>query len=301
MQKLQGLIAAGFTPYENGSVNVDVIPEYAQYLVKSGISGVFVNGTTGESLSLTVDERITLADAWIQSAPAELKVIVHVGHNSLPACREMAAHAQEKGAWAVSAMAPTFFKPDLKSLVDYVGEVAAAASNLPFYYYHMPSLTGANFLMTSFLKEAEDVIHNLAGIKYTWEDLMDYSLAADYAGGKYDLVFGRDEILLCGLTLGAKAAIGSTYNFAAPLYNRICATMGTGNLEEAAMLQRKAMKLVAVCREAAKSDLSAIKALTAWRSGLPLGPLRQPVCPISDAVLAELQKRVEQIAGDDLN
>ena len=109
MNRLQGLIAASFTPYKHGKINPDVITDYARGLAKNGLSGVFVNGTTGESLSLTVEERLEQAEAWLDVAPEELKVIVHVGHNSLPACQKMAAHAQEKGAWAFSAMAPTFF------------------------------------------------------------------------------------------------------------------------------------------------------------------------------------------------
>ncbi|MEI8205872.1 MAG: dihydrodipicolinate synthase family protein [Kiritimatiellales bacterium] len=297
MEKLNGLIAAGFTPFKGGKINTEVIPTYAKYLVRSGVSGVFVNGTTGESLSLTVEERLLLAEAWTRSAPKELKVIIHVGHNSLPACEKMAAHAQEKGAWAVSAMAPTFFKPDLNGLVSYIAQVAVAAPDLPFYYYHMPSMTGASFLMTDFLKQADGLIPNLAGIKYTWEDLMDYSLTADYAGGKYDVVFGRDEILLCGLALGAKAAIGSTYNFAAPLYNAVRAAVAEKDFEKANELQLVSMKLIAACRAATPCDLSGIKALTGWRAGVDLGPLRAPISAIEADAARKLFETAEKIGG----
>lgn len=119
MEQLNGLITARFTPYKDGTLNLDVIPEYARFLENNDIAGVFVNGTTGESLSLTVEERMALAEAWVQSAPEELDVIIHVGHDSLPACEQMAAQAQELGVRAISAMAPTFFKPDLAELVNY--------------------------------------------------------------------------------------------------------------------------------------------------------------------------------------
>lgn len=302
MNKLNGLIAAGFTPFKDGKINTEVIPAYAKYLERNGVSGVFVNGTTAESLSLTTEERLELADAWLEAAPETLKVIVHVGHNSLPACQTMAARAQEKGAWAVSAMAPTFFKPDLPGLVDYVAQIAAAAPETPFYYYHMPSMTGANFLMEDFLKLAEPRIPNLAGIKFTYENLMDFGLCLDYAGGKYDVVFGRDEILLAGLSLGAKAAIGSTYNFAAPLYRAILAAVAEKDLAKANELQLISMKLVDNCiRIPGGHPLSAIKALTGWRAGIELGPLRAPVAPISAESRDALFKTAESIAGDLLS
>lgn len=301
MRKMNGLIAAAFTPYKDGKINTDVIPAYANYLERSGVSGVFVNGTTAESLSLTLDERLALADAWLEAPSENLKVIVHVGHNSLPACREMAARAQEKGAWAISAMAPTFFKPDLPGLVDYVAQIAAAAPETPFYYYHMPSMTGADFLMTDFLRAAEPQVPNLAGIKFTHENLMDFRLAADYADGKYDIVFGRDEILLCGLSLGAKAAIGSTYNFAAPLYNAIRTAVEEKDLAKANELQLISMKLVAACNEATLCNLSGIKALTGRRAGIDLGPMRAPVAPIAAADRDRLVEEAEKVAGQYLS
>jgi len=301
MEKLNGLIAAGFTPFKDGKINTEVIPAYAKYLERNGVTGVFVNGTTGESLSLTVDERLTLADAWLEAAPENLKVIVHVGHNSLPACQQMAARAQEKGAWAVSAMAPTFFKPDLAGLVDYIGQIAAAAAEIPFYYYHMPSMTGANFLMTNFLKAAELWIPNLAGIKYTWEDLMDFGLCMDFDGGKYDMVFGRDEILLCGLALGAKAAIGSTYNFAAPLYIAIRKLFEEGNLAGSQRLQGNAMQIIAAARGAApRCDLSAIRHLTARCAKLDLGSPRAPMADLLPQSRVLIEKEADRIVANYL-
>lgn len=296
MKRLQGLIAAAFTPFRDGTVATDPIPPYARCLAGDGVSGVFVNGTTGESLSLTTGERVRTAEAWLAAAPKELKVIIHVGHNSLPACREMAAHAQTHGAWAVSAMAPSFFKPSVDELVDYCAKIAEAAPGLPFYYYHIPSMTGVSFPVLEFLKRAAPRIPTLAGVKFTWENLMDFGLCIDHEDGRFDMVFGRDEILLCGLVLGARAAIGSTYNFAAPLYHAIFAAFESGRREEAVRLQRLAMKAVAECVAASpRSPLSAIRAMTAQRMGIDLGPPREPMAPMSPASADALGKRMETL------
>ena len=299
--RLQGLIAASFTPFRQSKINPDVVPAYAAALCAQGVEGVFVNGTTGESLSLSTRERQELAEAWLSAVPADFPVLVHVGHNSLPSACALAAHAAERGARAVSAMAPTFFRPGLAALVDYLAEIASAASGLPFYYYHMPSMTGAGFRMGEFLQAAAERIPNLAGIKYTSEDLMDYSLAAQFDGGRYDIVFGRDEILLCGLVLGAHAAIGSTYNAAAPLYRGIWRCFREGRAEEAREGQQRAMSMIAACRRSGESDLPAIRALTAHRLGIDLGPPRAPLVALRDealpALLRALERTIEGAAG----
>ena len=80
MEKIIGLIDAPFTPfYENGEVNYEPIPAYAQMLAKNGMKGVFINGSSGEGYMLTEEERIKLTEAWVAAAPEGFKIIVHVG------------------------------------------------------------------------------------------------------------------------------------------------------------------------------------------------------------------------------
>lgn len=80
MEKIIGLIDAPFTPfYANGDVNLEPIEAYAAMLQKNGLKGVFINGSSGEGYMLTTEERMQLAERWIQAAPEGFKVIVHVG------------------------------------------------------------------------------------------------------------------------------------------------------------------------------------------------------------------------------
>jgi N-acetylneuraminate lyase len=295
IRRLEGLIAASFTPYRKGSVHPEAIPAYAAALRREGLAGVFVNGTTGESLSLSTAERRELAEAWLQTARPDFPVLVHVGHNSLPCAQALAAHAADHEARAISAMAPTFFRPDLAGLVDFLAEIAAAAPRTPFYYYHMPSMTGARFPMEDFLRAAVKKIPNLAGVKYTWEDLEDYARAVRFDGGRFDIVFGRDEILLDGLGNGARAAIGSTYNAAAPIYLGVWRAWREGRLEEARELQLQAMQMIEACRGTGWSDLPAIRALAAQRLGVEFGPPRAPLVAVRAEALAPIFRKVEKI------
>src|SRR5699024_4753297 len=155
-------------------------------------------------------------------SPSNFKVFIHTGHTSLSDCKTIAEHAQDIGAFATGAMAPFFYKPiTVEDLVLFTKEVAGAAPELPFYYYHIPSMTGVDFPMVEYLESARGKIPNLAGIKFTNENLMDFKLCQGLDSGRFELLYGRDETLLCGLSLGATGAIGSTYNYMAPLYNQI--------------------------------------------------------------------------------
>src|ERR1700712_3186182 len=123
--RFRGLVAAPFTPFRDDlSVNLDVIPAYANLLRENGVGAAFVCGTTGEGLSLTQTERMQVAEAWTQVADDRLRVIVHVGHNCLADAQALTRHAAQIGASAIAAIPPFFFKPrDHGELVDWCAEL----------------------------------------------------------------------------------------------------------------------------------------------------------------------------------
>jgi len=271
-----GLIAAPFTPFKaDGSLALDRIGPYAERLYRQGISGAFVAGTTGEGASLTSQERRELLECWQRERPKALRLIAHVGHQSLAESCELAAHAHACGADAIGALFPSFFRPaSIDDLVACCAQIARAAPGLPFFYYHMPSMTRVNFAMAEFLPKAVSSIPSFAGIKYTHEDLMDYGLTLAAAGERYSVLFGRDEVLLCALSLGSKGAVGSTYNYLAPLYLRMIDAFHDGRREEARELQLKAQQIIAVM--ISHGGLSAGKAIMGL-VGLECGGMRNPL------------------------
>ena len=153
MEKIIGLINAPFTPfYENGEVNYEPIAAYAAMLAKNGLKGVFINGSSGEGYMLTEEERMKLAERWIEVSPEDFKVIVHVGSTCVKSSRRLAEHAQKIGAWGIGAMAPPFPKVGrVEELVKYCEEIACDAPELPFYFYHIPAFNGAFLSIVAFL------------------------------------------------------------------------------------------------------------------------------------------------------
>jgi len=299
-ERIEGLIAAPFTPMkDDGSVNLAAIEPYADLLRRNGVAGVFACGTTGESLSLTVAERMDVARRWADVAPDGFKVIIHVGATSLRDCRALARHAAETGAYGIGAMGPCFFRPQtVEDLAAFCAEVAAAAPALPFYYYHIPGLTGVHFPMADFLEVAADAVPTLAGIKYTWEDLMDYGRCLDVAGGRFDILYGRDETLLAGLALGARGAVGSTYSFSAPLYVRMMEAFDAGDLAAARGLQRRSREMIHMLYATTRSFLPAAKNVMKI-VGLDCGPVRPPLRNLTADQAEHVRAELERIGFSD--
>lgn len=297
--RIRGLVSAPFTPFKaDRSLNLEVIPTYARFLKGNNVSAAFVCGTTGEGLSLTLDERLAVSERWVQSGTG-LPVIVHVGHTCLEDARKLTAHAEKIGATAVSALAPMFFKPrNVDELVDWCEAVASAAPKTPFYYYNIPSMTGVAIPVADFLAKAADRIPTLVGVKYTHEDLPDFTACVKAANGRFDILFGRDELLLEGTRAGALGAVGSTYNYAAPIYLRILEALKQGDEKTARTLQDTAIKMISICNGIGVTHLAASKSLMGLL-GVDCGPVRLPLVQPNATQLATLKTKLTEIGFFD--
>ena len=244
---LPGLTAATFTPmHPDGSLHLDAIGDVVDFLVRQGVSAMFVLGSTGEGLSLTTQERQEVAKAYVQASAQRLPVVIHVGHNCLEEAKSLARHAERIGASAISAIAPFYFKPaNSETVVQCLYHIANGAPSLPFYYYHIPALTGLHIDLPALIRMCTDRLPTLAGIKYSDPELQACLDIMDQDSGQsLDFVFGVDEMLLSALTAGMRGAVGSTYNFSAPLYRRIIDCYEQGDLKKAQALQARAAAMI---------------------------------------------------------
>ncbi len=292
-----GLIAAVHTPMkEDGSLDLVRVGGVVDRLERWNAAGIFVCGSTGEGPSMTTAERMETAAAYAEAARGRLRVIVHVGHNSLSDARALAAHAKAVGADAVGMGAPSYFKPATLEVLARCCRAVADAADLPFYYYHIPELTGVRFRMIDFLHVAGEICPPLVGMKYTFEDLSDYQQCVAFAGGRYDMLFGRDEMLLEALAVGCRGAVGSTYNYAAPIYTRLIAAFKRGNLDEARRCQAQACAMIEPLHR--YPGIPATKVIMKL-TGLDLGPCRLPLSTLSREQEAALERDLRAIGFFD--
>jgi N-acetylneuraminate lyase len=276
IRPIHEFVAATHTPFHaDGSLAPEAVAAQAALLAGNGVRTVFVTGTTGECHSLSCAERIAIYDAWAAAAPAAgVEVIAHVGSHVLEEACTLARHAAGLGFRAVSAVAPSYYRPPtLDTLIDWCAAVAAAAPALPFYYYDIPSMTGVTFPVERFLAAAPLRIPTLAGVKFTNADLVSYRRALDVAGDRFDLPWGMDEMLLGALATGARGGVGSTYNFAMPLYLELRGALEAGDLAEARRRQSIAVAMIDTI--GTHGFMGTAKALMT-RLGAPVGPARPP-------------------------
>jgi N-acetylneuraminate lyase len=296
---LHGLVAATHTPFAaDGSLCLAAVEKQAAHLVANQVAFAFIGGSTGESHSLTLDERRRLAQRWFEVARGTpLRIVVHVGSNCLADARDLAAQAQSLGALAIAAIAPGYFKPrSLDALIACCADIAGAAPETPFYFYDIPVLTGVHFSMPEFLAQAPARIPTLAGIKFTNSDLMSLQLCLRAGGGAFDIPYGSDEWILAALALGARGAVGSSYNFAAPIYQRLLAAFQRGDLAAAQAEQFRSVQLIGLL--ASHGYLGAAKAVMGML-GVEVGPARLPNGNPTAAQLTQLRRELESLGFFD--
>lgn len=298
-EPLRGLIAAAHTPFNaDGTLQLEAVERQAEHCLRHHLSAVFITGTTGESHSLTAAERQQLATRWAEvTRQTPLRLIVHVGSNCVVEAGELAAHAESIGAYGIAALAPSYFKPnDLESLIACTAEIAARAPGIPFYYYDIPALTGVRLSSAQYLERAADRIPTLAGVKFSNPDLAELQLCLAAAGSDKDVAWGIDEALLAVLTLGVCSAVGSTYNFAAPVAQRLLAAYQARDFDQARVEQQRLVRLVQTL--APYGYLAASKAVMTFL-GVDVGPVRLPLAALSKSAVATLRTELEKLGFFD--
>jgi N-acetylneuraminate lyase len=299
IDKLRGLVAAPFTPFDKkGKINSGIIAGYYNLLEKNGVSGAWINGTTGEGVSLTQKERQLQAAEWAKCFRdnGTVRIVDLVGGTCYSECIEQALFSKEAGMSAIAVLAPYYFKPDCEKLAEFVTLIGESVPAMPVYFYHIPSMTGVSLPMIEFLDKISVMLPNFAGIKYTHDDLMDYMSCLNYKNGAYDMLWGRDECLLAALSVGARGFIGSTYNYAAPLYLSIINNFEQRKIEEARNLQLKSVGMISLLGK--YGGISTGKAFMKY-IGMDCGKFRSPVYNMPDDMYREFVEDVKRLEMEE--
>lgn len=295
-----GLIAATHTPFDaEGELNLAVVENQAEFLHSQGIHTVFISGTTGECHSLSVEERLRLTERWSAVVRGTtMQVVVHVGSNCLKDAIRLAKDAEQNQAVAIAAFSPSYFKPpDVATLVECTRRIAQAAPNTPFYFYDIPSLTGVNLPMHEYLAYASESIPTLAGIKFTNIDMTIFQLCRAFQQGRFNILWGTDEMLLSALCLGVQGAVGSSYNFAAGLYHQLITAWESGDYDQARQYQLQSVQLI---RNLNRYGYMASSKYLMHLLGVEVGAPRLPLPSLIPAQERELDREWEQMNLQEL-
>ncbi|XP_030809081.1 N-acetylneuraminate lyase isoform X2 [Camarhynchus parvulus] len=298
-KKLEGLVAATITPMTpDGKINLPVIRQYVDYLVnEQNVKNVFVNGTTGEGLSLSIQERKQLAEEWMCQGKDKLDhVIIHVGALNLPECQELARHAAAIGADGIAVIAPFFFKPTNKDeLVAFLQKVASEAPEVPFYYYHIPPLTGMKVRVEELLDGIKAQIPTFQGVKFSDTDLLDLAQCIHKnETGEFEFLYGVDEQLLGALAVGANGAVGSTYNYLGRQTNLMLQAFAKPDFALAQQYQFLTGEFLNFVIKLG-FGVAQTKAVMTSVSGIPMGPPRLPLVAASSEFIIKAKAKLDSI------
>jgi len=291
------IMAAPCTPMlPDGEVNFERFEPYVNQMVKTGISGLFVNGTLGEGMSLTNAERKESLEKWCSLKRDRFKsIIVHCGAGGIKDTIELVKHAASvSGVDAIAVMCPTLFKPTcIANLVRYLTEIAQHAPNTPFLYYDINVLTNVVFDTAEVVRQCKASIPTFSGIKYSCRELGNYDAALmECENGRYKMAVGTvDEEWLPWLPFGAQVPI--CHSIMGSIHKKTKAAFLAGDMKTAAESQRLAQK-VGVVKRRFGPDIPVSKAIVKMM-GLDLGPVRLPLEELTPQAYGQLQQDLKTI------
>lgn len=246
--RFKGLLAPVFTCFKDDdrrSLDVRPINRYAEWLKTQMVAGVVVNGVVGEGPMMRVRERKANCEYWNRAAVRHnLLILVQVGGAPLPDVLSLASHAEEMRVSGVVVLPDLFYRPrNVDQLVGYCQHVASRCPTRPFFYYHMPSMTGVDLDMVEFCAKAERSISKFMGLHYSSSDL---------EMGQRCLRLGRvillasTSLLASGLMSGFNCSSLAVVNIRPDLVHRICEAFDDNELQLARDYQRELSQLIEI-------------------------------------------------------
>lgn len=290
--KYQGIIPAFYACYnEHGEVDGERVELLTKYMLKKGVKGVYVGGSSGECIYQTVADRKLTLEHVMKAAEGKLTVIAHVACNNTAESKELAAHAESLGVDAIAAIPPIYFHLPEYAIAEYWNDISSAAPNTDFVIYNIPQLAGVALTMPLFREMKKNP--RVAAVKNSSMPTQDIQMFKAEGGEDFIVFNGPDEQLVSGLAIGADGGIGGTYGVMPELYLKIEELVKAGNMEEAGKIQYAANEIIyAMC--ACHGNLyGVIKAILKIREGLDLGDVRKPL----PALIPEDMEQVEKCAA----
>ena len=290
--KYQGIIPAFYACYnEHGEVDGERVELLTKYMLKKGVKGVYVGGSSGECIYQTVADRKLTLEHVMKAAEGKLTVIAHVACNNTAESKELAAHAESLGVDAIAAIPPIYFHLPEYAIAEYWNDISSAAPNTDFVIYNIPQLAGVALTMPLFREMKKNP--RVAAVKNSSMPTKDIQMFKAEGGEDFIVFNGPDEQLVSGLAIGADGGIGGTYGVMPELYLKIEELVKAGNMEEAGKIQYAANEIIyAMC--ACHGNLyGVIKAILKIREGLDLGGVRKPL----PALIPEDMEQVEKCAA----
>ena len=297
LDKYKGIFPAFYACYDSeGNVSTQATKDFVEYLIGKGVAGLYVGGSSGECIYLTVEERKQTLEAVMEVAKGRIAIIAHVACNNTRESQELARHAESLGVDAIAAIPPIYFKLPERAIAKYWNDISDAAPNTDFVIYNIPQLAGVALTLSLF----DEMLKNprVIGVKNSSMPIQDIQMFKRQAAinNKEVVVFnGPDEQFVGGRLIGADAGIGGTYGVMPELFVKLDALLKAGDFENAGKLQNDIDEVIYTMCSANGNMYAVAKAALKKLSGLDLGGVREPLLNLADGDEAVVAKTVSLV------
>ncbi len=297
LNKYKGIFPAFYACYDkDGNISSQATKDYVEYLIGKGVAGLYVGGSSGECIYLSVEERKQTLEAVMEVAKGRIAIIAHVACNNTRDSQELARHAESLGVDAIAAIPPIYFRLPERAIAKYWNDISDAAPNTDFVIYNIPQLAGVALTLSLF----DEMLKNprVIGVKNSSMPIQDIQMFKRQAAinNKEVVVFnGPDEQFVGGRLIGADSGIGGTYGVMPELFVKLDELLKAGDFENAGKLQNDIDEVIYTMCSANGNMYAVAKAALKKLSGLELGGVREPLLNLADGDEAVVEKTVSLV------
>ncbi|MCI5870215.1 MAG: dihydrodipicolinate synthase family protein [Dorea sp.] len=282
LDKYKGVIPAFYACYDKeGNISPEGVQALTRYFVEKGVKGVYVNGSSGECIYQSVEDRKIVLENVMKAAEGKLTVIAHVACNNTKDSMELAAHAESLGVDAIAAIPPIYFHLPEYAIAQYWNDISSAAPNTDFVIYNIPQLAGVALTQSLFAEMRKNP--RVIGVKNSSMPVQDIQMFKQAAGEDYIIFNGPDEQFMSGRVIGAEGAIGGTYGAMPELFLKLDELVKAGEMETARKLQYAVDAIIYKMCSGHGNMYAVIKAILKMNEGLELGGVRKPLADLIDS------------------
>ncbi|MCH1982548.1 dihydrodipicolinate synthase family protein [Ruminococcus sp. OA3] len=294
LKKYKGIIPAFYACYDSeGNISPEGVQNLTKYFVEKGVKGVYVNGSSGECIYQSVQDRKTVLENVMAAADGKLTVIAHVACNNTKDSTELARHAESLGVDAIAAIPPIYFRLPEYAIAEYWNTISEAAPDTDFIIYNIPQLAGVALTMSLFAEMRKNP--RVIGVKNSSMPVLDIQMFKAEGGEDFVVFNGPDEQLVSGLAIGAEGGIGGTYGAMPELYLKIDELVRTGQMSEAMEVQYAANEIIFKMCSCHGNMYGVIKEILRINEGIELGSVREPLPALIDADMATVREAADMI------
>lgn len=282
------LITAMVTPFnEDGEIDFPATKKLVEHLIANGTDGVVVAGTTGESPTLSTEEKIELFSFVVKEVNGRIPVIAGTGSNDTKSSIKLTKEAEALGVDGIMLVAPYYNRPSQAGLYEHF-KVIAEATRLPVMIYNIPGRTACNIAVDTII--ALSKIENIVSVKEASGDLDAMAEIIEHTDDDFVLYSGDDSLTLPVLSIGGKGTVSVAAHIVGNEMKSMIDSFTSGNIADASAMHRKLLPTFkALFSAPSPTPLKAVLNMT----GVRVGDVRLPLVPLTDEELAVLKEKIQ--------